>query len=290
MRNLKAQLTLSALAVGGIFVLAGCPKEESNDQPSSQATASAAPSAAATPTADTPAPKPTTALVPESGVAGVAARVKSEVDAKDPDAGARGLTIAAGKATFAAPSGWEAAKSGIWSSALAADKKAGVTAGNYAATEAATAKLPEAATALGYSDCQWAPAETVSVGKDKLAGVAADGICKQGGAQVKTAYVAFDSMKVLVLGGWAEGGDATGVFSTFRHAKGVAGGGGDSSGLKACCDALAQNANSAPPEQKGSYLQAAALCRGLISNQQGRALLGTVRAALAGANVPSSCR
>lgn len=198
--------------------------------------------------------------------------------------------MVAGKATFAAPTGWTAGKSGIWTTATAADNKAAVAAGNFGATETVTAKLTEAATALGYADCQWAPAETVTVGKDKLAGVAADGNCKQGGAQVKAAYVAFDSMKVLALGGFADGGDATGVFSTFRHAKGVAGGGGDSTGLKPCCDALAQNANSAPPEQKGSYLAAAATCRSLISNPQGRALLGQVRAMLAGANVPTSCR
>lgn len=289
MRNLKAQSTLCVLAIGGFFVLAGCPKEEP-DPPPPPVAATAAPSATAAITAEAPAPKPTTALVPESGVAGVGARVKGEIDGKEPDAGARGPTLAAGKATFAAPTGWNPGKGGAWNSAASADNKAGVAAGTYGATEAATAKLPDAAAALGYTDCQWAPAETVSVGKDKLAGVAADGTCKQGGAQVKAAYVAFDSMKVLAVGGWADGGDATGVFSTFRHTKGVAGGSGDSTGLKACCDALAQNANSAPIEQKGSYLQAAAVCRGLISNPQGRALLGSVRAALAGASVPSSCR
>jgi hypothetical protein len=287
MRILKAQLSLSTLALMGTLVLAGCPKDEPQD------VAPPAPSVAVAPaplTAEAPAPKPTTALVPESGVAGIAARVKGEVDSKEADAGARGSTLVAGKATFATPSGWKDGKSGIWSTSTSADNKSAVTAGNFAATEAATAKLTEAATALGYADCQWAPAETVTVGKDKLAGVAADGKCKQGGAQVTAAYVAFDSMKVLVLGGWADGGDATGVFSTFRHAKGVAGGSGDATGLKACCDALAQNANSAPLDQKGAYTLAAGNCRALISNPQGRALLGQVRALLAGASVPSSCR
>jgi len=288
MRTLKAHLTLSALTVVGTLVLAGCPKEEPTDPPPPPPPASAPATAAIT--AETPPPKPTTALVPESGVAGVGARVKSEVDSKEPDAGARGSTIVAGKATFAAPSGWAAGKSGIWSTATAADKKTAVTAGNFAATEAASAKLTEAAAALGYADCQWAPAETVTVGKDKLAGVAADGTCKQGGAPVKTAYLAFDSMKVLALGGWADGGDATGLFSTFRHAKGVAAGGGDSTGIAACCSALAQNAGSAPLDQKGAYLQAAAACKALISNPQGRALLGSIRGMLAGASVPATCR
>lgn len=287
MRNSTTRWILSALALTGPLVLAGCPKEEKDDAPPPQPTTTAAPSA----TEETPPPKASTTLVPETGVPGVAARVKAEVDGKEADAGARGSTLVAGKATFAAPSGWTAGKSGTWSTATAADSKAAVTAGTFGATETATAKLADAAAALGYSECQWAPPESLSVGKDKLAGTAADGVCKKGGASVKTAYVAFDSMKALALGGFADDGDATGVFSTFRHAKGVAtGGGGDSTGLKACCDALAQNANSAPPQQKGTYQAAAATCRGLISNPQGRAMLATVRAMLAGANVPSTCR
>ncbi len=290
MQNSKAQRKLTALTLLAALVIAGCPKEEAADTP--PPAASVAPPPVASVAADpTPAPKPTTALIPESGVAGVGARVKGEIDGKEPDAGARGGTLVAGKATFAAPSGWTSGKSGTWSTETSGDKKAAVAAGVYGAAEAATAKLPEAAAALGYSDCTWAPAETVSVGKDKLAGVAADGTCKQAGAMVKTAYVAFDSMKALVVGGWADGGDATGVFSTFRHAKGVAGGGGgDATGLKACCDALAGNANSAPPDQKGSLLAAAATCRSLISNPQGRALLGQVRAMLQAAQVPASCK
>lgn len=288
MRTLKPQFTLSALALLGSMFLLGCPKEEANDTPPAPS-ATAAPTAVA-PTPDpTPAPKPTTALVPESGVAGVAARVKMEIDGKEPDGGPRGAALAAGKASFAPPADWKAGKGGAWASSTSADGKAAVAAGVY--TDTAAAKLPEAATALGYSDCVWAPAETVSVGKDKLAGMAADGTCKQNGAVVKTAYVSYDNMKALVIGGWADGGDATGVFSTFRHSKGVTGGGGgDSTGLKACCDALAQNANSAPPDQKGAYLQAAAACRGLISNPQGRALLGSVRGMLGAASVPVSCK
>jgi len=289
MRTLKPQFTLSAIALLGSMFLLGCPKEEEANEKPNPPTPSAV-TVAPTPTPEpTPTPKPTTALVPESGVAGVAARVKMEIDGKEPDGGPRGAALAAGKATFAPPADWKAGKGGAWASSTSADGKSGVAAGVY--TDAVTAKLPEAAGALGYSDCTWAPAETVSVGKDKLAGMAADGTCKQNGAVVKAAYVAFDNMKAVVVGGWADGGDATGVFSTFRHAKGVAGGGGgDSTGIKACCDALAQNANSAPIEQKGSYLQAAAVCRGLIANPQGRALLGSVRAALGAASVPVSCK
>lgn len=289
MRPMKLQSTHVALVLG-LFVVPACSnKDDAKDAPPPPPPPSATATAAAPVVADPPATaKPQTALVPESGVAGVAARVKGEVDGKEPDAGDRGAAMVAGKATFVGPKDWTAGKSGVWTTATSADKKAAVTAGTFGASEAATAKLPEAAAALGYSDCTWAPAETVSVGKDKLAGVAADGTCKQGGASVKVAYVAFDSMKVLALGGWADGGDATGVFSTFRHVKGVAGGGAPD-GIKACCAALSQNANSAPLDQKGAYLQAAAICNGLASNPQARALLGQVRSALKGANVPASC-
>ncbi len=67
-------------------------------------------------------------------------------------------------------------------------------------------------------------------------------------------------------------------------------GGGDPTGIRKCCAALRQNANSAPLDQKGSYLSAAAICDGLVNSPQGRSALGAVRGALRGANMPSSCQ
>lgn len=64
----------------------------------------------------------------------------------------------------------------------------------------------------------------------------------------------------------------------------------DPTGIKACCAALNQNAASAPLDQKPMYLQAAAVCQGLINSPQGRQALIAVRGALRGANVPSSCK
>ena len=64
----------------------------------------------------------------------------------------------------------------------------------------------------------------------------------------------------------------------------------DPTGIKACCSALAQNANSAPLDQKPMYLQAAAVCQGLINNQQGRQALVQLRGILRGANLPAACR
>lgn len=68
------------------------------------------------------------------------------------------------------------------------------------------------------------------------------------------------------------------------------GGGGDPTGIRKCCSALRQNANSAPLDQKGSLLSAAAMCDGLVNSPQGRQALGAVRGMLKGAGVPASCQ
>ncbi|HMY17347.1 MAG TPA: hypothetical protein PKA58_13580, partial [Polyangium sp.] len=149
---MKLQSTHVALLLG-LFVVPACSnKDDAKDAPPPPPPPSATATAAAPVVADPPATaKPQTALVPESGVAGVAARVKGEVDGKEPDAGDRGAAMVAGKATFVGPKDWTAGKSGVWTTATSADKKAAVTAGTFGASEAATAKLPEAAAALGYS-------------------------------------------------------------------------------------------------------------------------------------------
>jgi hypothetical protein len=80
----------------------------------------------------------------------------------------------------------------------------------------------------------------------------------------------------------ADAGDAA--------ADGPKGTGGDATGIRACCAALNQNAASAPLDQKPMYLQAAAVCQGLVNNPQGRAALVQLRGILRGANMPSSCK
>jgi hypothetical protein len=67
-------------------------------------------------------------------------------------------------------------------------------------------------------------------------------------------------------------------------------GGGDPTGVRRCCSALRQNANSAPLDQKGSYLSAAAMCDGLVNSPQGRQALSAVRGILKGANMPGDCK
>lgn len=84
------------------------------------------------------------------------------------------------------------------------------------------------------------------------------------------------------------GADAADASDADADAKKVTG--GDATGIRACCAALSQNANSAPLDQKPMYLQAAAVCQGLVNNPQGRAALGQLRGLLRGANMPSSCK
>jgi hypothetical protein len=90
-----------------------------------------------------------------------------------------------------------------------------------------------------------------------------------------------------VLGSWDADGDSATVFGAMRSVAKAKGGVDE---IGACCAALAQNAKSAPPQQVPMYMMAAGTCNNLRSNPQGRAALGQVRAALAGANVPAACR
>jgi hypothetical protein len=61
--------------------------------------------------------------------------------------------------------------------------------------------------------------------------------------------------------------------------------------FKACCDALQQNAASAP-EPTATYMkQAAATCSALVaSGQQGGTIIAAIRGALGGAALPGPCR
>jgi hypothetical protein len=72
--------------------------------------------------------------------------------------------------------------------------------------------------------------------------------------------------------------------------KKATGGGGDPTGVRKCCQALAQNANSAPPEQKAYYMSAAAACNGMINSPQGRQALASLRGLLMGASMPAACQ
>jgi len=65
---------------------------------------------------------------------------------------------------------------------------------------------------------------------------------------------------------------------------------GDPTGIKKCCNALAQNMKSAPPDQQLAYGSALAVCNGLVNSPQGRQALVAVRGALRGASMPAACQ
>ncbi len=61
--------------------------------------------------------------------------------------------------------------------------------------------------------------------------------------------------------------------------------------LKKCCDALAQNAKSAPPPNDTLMLQASQACNIAVAAGQGTpAVMAAVRAAMGGAQLPAGCQ
>lgn len=255
---------------------AGCPNKSNDDS----TTAAPPATVAAVPTpAPAPTPSAPTNMMPEGTAAmpGVEAHVKAEVDNR-PD-GITGSPIAVPGATAIAmaPTGWQIAKS-TFQVASSADKKAQIAYGTGSDQNGAAA-------AMGLSGCTWNPPEAVTVGAKKLPGQAADGVCKRGTTNTKTAFVTSEGL--LVVGGWDDGGDMASVFGSMRSITKAVGG---VDPIAACCSALRQNAKSAPPQQAGAYLMAAGVCDGLRGNPQGRAMLGQVRGMLAGASAPASCR
>ncbi|MBW2457533.1 MAG: hypothetical protein JRI68_23700 [Deltaproteobacteria bacterium] len=287
---MKAKLTQSALVVFAMFGLAGCPEESTEETGPPQS------SADTTKAETTATAAPTVALTVDNGpgTPGVTPRAKMALDNQAPDGGATGGTFAVKgtKGSFGVPKGWATSQSGDFSIRAAADKKSSFTATSWGEKEDPSSKRDPAAAALQLTDCVWGAPESISLGKDKLPAMVADGTCKHAGVNSPVVYatIAGDDLNVAALGAWEDpGGDQKPVFSIFKSAK-KAGGGGDPTGIGACCAALQQNSVNAPLQQKGYYLAALGVCNSLRSNPQGRAALGQVRAALQSANVPAACQ
>ena len=74
--------------------------------------------------------------------------------------------------------------------------------------------------------------------------------------------------------------------------KRVVGPGGPAVGggtLAKCCDAIQQNANSAPLDQKAYYMAAATYCNGMRNMPAGQQAFAQLRAFLQGAKMPAAC-
>lgn len=273
-----------ACMFASFLALSACGSKDKDDDDGTTTKTSKTKDTATAAPASTPSQVPTTTVKIDDGKpptpAGIEARVKQELDNRSDGVTGTSLTGSGAKATVQAPKDWKVTK-GAFTLANSGDEKARISVGGGDQT-----KLEEAAKAAGLTGCQWAAAEPVTVGKDKLAAQAADGFCSRGAGQVKAAFMVAEGL--LVLGAWDPDGDATSVFGSMRAAAKAAAGGGD--GVSACCQALRQNAKSAPPQQQGAYLAAAGACDALRSNPQGSQMLGQVRALLLGAGVPAQCR
>jgi hypothetical protein len=67
------------------------------------------------------------------------------------------------------------------------------------------------------------------------------------------------------------------------------GSGGAYTSISKCCAALAQNAQSAPPDQKVGYMTAAQACQGLKNTPAANQAFAQLRMFLAGAKMPGAC-
>jgi hypothetical protein len=261
--------------------LTGCPEKETEPKPVP------------------PPPPPTAAVVastptevkPEGPVTkpGIEPRIKTELDNRADGLTGTPLAATGAKASLQTPTAWTATKGDI-TVAAPADKKAQLGATGMAAGESAATKLPAVVSALGLASSEWGAPETLTVGKTKLASSGADGHCMRGATPVKAAWVAPAAEGLLVVGAWDPDGDSASVFGSMRSIAKAGTGTGDSTGIGACCSALRGNAKVAPPDQQPGLLMAASICDGIKADPNARAMLGQVRAALKGAQMPASCQ
>jgi hypothetical protein len=264
------------------FVLVACssgsedgdPTSKPSSKPTTEKTPSAAPSA-------TP-PASASVKIESDKKPGIEARVKQEVDNRADGITGTALAPTGAAAALQRHKDWTETK-GDFTAVTSADKKVSLSAGT-----GGSEKLETAATALGLTACEWNPAESVAVGKDKLAGSAADGLCTKGSAKVKAAMVTLSAEKLLVVGAWEDGGDDASMFGAMRSI--VKSGTSTGGNIAACCKALEQNSVPAPPEQKGGYLLAIGACKAALSNKDTAAALRAVQAAAKGIGLPAECK
>lgn len=264
-------------------------EEEESAAPATTSTAAKGSTAAAT-TGGGEQPKPTGDTSSSSGSgtptatppkAGIEPHVKAELDGKTE--GTKGDAILAkdAKASVQVPSTWKKEAKGDVSTASSPDGKQAIAVSAY---DGSAPKLDAAAAAIGLTGCSWGTVENVTVGKDKLAGIAADGVCTKGGAQVHTAYLGDLTDNFLVVGVWDN--DMKSVFDNMRSIAKTADG---PDPIAACCNALNANMQSAPPQQKLLYAAAIAACNAAKGSAQGRAALAGIRGALVGIAAPGTC-
>ena len=292
--------SITQVCAFALVAVLGCTFTACSNKPKDDAGAEEEEAAATTGTAATVAkgttgattggeqPKPTSDTTTSTGTgaaaptkAAIEPHVKAELDGKTEGTKGDALLAKDAKASVQVPSTWKKEAKGDIQTASAPDGKHAVAVSAY---DGSAPKLDAAAAAIGLTACTWSAVENVTVGKDKLAGIAADGVCTRNGASVHTAYLGDLTDNFVAVGVWDN--DMKSVFDSMRSIAKVAEG---VDPIAACCNALNGNMQSAPPQQKIIYAAAIAACNGLKGNPQGRAALGAVRGLLVGVAAPGSC-
>lgn len=268
------------LALASLVLLAGCSPASGDD---GGPVTSSKPTASTKPTTSTVTPPASASVKIDQGDTkpGVEARVKAEVDNRADGLTGTALAVTGAKVSLQTAKEWTATKGDV-SVVASADKKA-----SLGATAGAAEKLEAVASAMGLRECQWNPAESITIGKDKLAGTGADGLCKKNDQPVKAAMVVVSGEDLIVVGAWETGGDDASIFGSMRS---IGRAGGPSSNVAACCRALEQNSISAPPDKKGGYLLAIGACKAALANKDTAAAIRSIQAAAKGIGLPAECK
>jgi hypothetical protein len=266
-----------------VACLALAPACSSGSEENDGSASSSKPMTSTKPTASTATPPASASVKIDKGETkpGIVARVKAEVDNRTDGLTGTLVAVSGAKVSLQSAKDWTTAKGEV-TVVSSADKKAGL--GAVAGT---AEKLEAVATAMGLRECQWNASESITIGKDKLPGSGADGLCKKGDQEVKAAMVVVSGEDLLVVGAWEAGGDDASIFGSMRS---IARGGGQTSNVAACCRALEQNAVSAPPDKKGGYLLAIGACKAALANKDTAAAIRSIQSAAKGIGLPAECK
>ncbi len=275
------------LGVALLLGVAACPSASESDTTAEAPGSGSAKSSAAT--SANPAPSATSSGAASSAPSEVAIvpLAKAELDGKEAAATHKGkaLGVEGAKATFTVLDDWSHGTADV-RTAIAKDEKARFAATGYADGSSTTDKADAAAKELKLTGCRWAADEDITLGKDKLPTKVADGACKRDQTTVRAirAVVTDVDANIVAIGAWDDGADTGSVLETFRSLAKASG------SVAACCDAIASNMISAPPEQKLGYGAALALCRSAMASPEGREVLGQVRGKLGSLPIPAACQ
>lgn len=179
------------------------------------------------------------------------------------------------------PEGWTGAPSEQGTLGRSPAGEGSMHVGTNDATEAS---VDAATRSLAISKCTWGPSSNVTVGQDERASTIADGTCMRGAVALHATLFEDREAQLLVLGVWAQRADGVAIFGSIRSLRKRT-----LDGMAVCCMALAQNAKSAPPQLRNTFIGAAAICN---ASKNDPAALGQLRAILAGSGVtlPAACR